>query len=140
MGLRTASAIFYIAVLIPTIPANAETTWHVDIANCPGPGSGSEADPFCKIQDGIDAAVDGDTVLIADGTYTGFRTRSGAGTVGDVHTQGISWSSTGGDCSCRQGTERRWPAGIRGGVHHRPGRSSCSIPVCSSITPGQNPH
>ena len=46
-------------------------TYYVDDDNCPGPGNGTEADPFCKIQDGIDAASSSDTVEVADGTYTG---------------------------------------------------------------------
>ncbi|MFQ5493746.1 MAG: right-handed parallel beta-helix repeat-containing protein [Phycisphaerae bacterium] len=52
-------------------PAPGQTTWHVDDDNCPGPGSGTAIDPFCTIQEGITAAVDADTVLVADGTYTG---------------------------------------------------------------------
>lgn len=59
-----------------TMTASARTTWRVDLANCPGPGSGAEVDSFCKIQDGIDAAVDRDTVLIADGTYTGLGNKN----------------------------------------------------------------
>ena len=71
----------YLAVSIgvcslPSPTATAQTTIYVDIANCPGLGSGTQVDPFCLIQDGIDEAVDGDTVLIADGTYTGIGNKN----------------------------------------------------------------
>ncbi len=36
---------------------HAQTTWYVDAANCPGPGSGTLGDPCCSIQDGINAAI-----------------------------------------------------------------------------------
>ena len=37
--------------------------------DCVAPGSGTEADPFCKIQDCIEAAMDGDDCVVAPGTY-----------------------------------------------------------------------
>ncbi|MEW6747729.1 MAG: CARDB domain-containing protein, partial [Planctomycetota bacterium] len=52
-----------------TSVAIAQTTWYVDDDNCPGPGTGAQGDPFCRIQDGIGAASDGDTVLVMPGTY-----------------------------------------------------------------------
>ena len=36
---------------------------------CSGPGSGTQADPYCTIQDGIDNVANGGTVHVAAGTY-----------------------------------------------------------------------
>lgn len=44
--------------------------WFVDDDNCPGPGSGTLADPFCKIQDAVDAAAPGDMISVRQGIYT----------------------------------------------------------------------
>ncbi len=56
-------------VLLGITPAVAQTTRHVDDDSCPGPGSGTEADPICLIQDCIGAAMDGDECVVAPGTY-----------------------------------------------------------------------
>jgi len=49
--------------------ATAQPVWYVDAANCPGPGTGTMADPFCRIQSGMDAASDGHEVRVAPGPY-----------------------------------------------------------------------
>jgi hypothetical protein len=56
------------AVAVLASAAHADIIY-VDGDNCPGPGSGTEADPFCSIQTGIDAAVDTDEIVVAPGTY-----------------------------------------------------------------------
>ena len=45
-------------------------TWHVD-ASAPAGGDGSPGSPFRDISEGIAIGLPGDTILVADGTYTG---------------------------------------------------------------------
>ena len=70
-------------------------TWHVDLANCPGPGTGTTADPFCTIEAGLAAAADGDVVCVADGTYTGPGNRDLS-----FEGRGITLRSKGGPAVC----------------------------------------
>jgi predicted outer membrane repeat protein len=69
-NLIRASCLLACALLV-LAPAYGQSTWYVDDDNCPGPGTGTTGDPFCKIQIGINAATNGDTVIVADGIYTG---------------------------------------------------------------------
>jgi len=51
------------------VNADPSEVW-VDDDNCPGPGSGTEADPYCKIKDALTAVAQPGTVHVATGTYT----------------------------------------------------------------------
>ena len=57
-----------VAILLAVSTVQAATI-HVDIANCPGPGDGSELDPYCSIQTAIVNAEDTDEIVVAPGTY-----------------------------------------------------------------------
>ncbi|MHC4588116.1 MAG: right-handed parallel beta-helix repeat-containing protein, partial [Planctomycetota bacterium] len=58
-----------VAVVGLFVSAAQATTIYVDDDNCPGPGSGTEGDPYCSIQTAIDTAVDTDEIVVAPGTY-----------------------------------------------------------------------
>ena len=50
------------------------TTRYVDDNTCPATGSGTLANPYCRIQDAICIAASGDTVSVAPGTYLLYTT------------------------------------------------------------------
>lgn len=87
-------------------PAGAQSTWYVDdnAPGDPGPGdtsvsdpleNGSTQHPFDAISEAISAAVNGDTVLILDGTYSGIGNRDMS-----FHGKPISVRADGGPGTC----------------------------------------
>ena len=68
-----------------SVSRGAGLTRYVDDNTCPGTGSGTLADPFCRIQDAICAAASGDTVSVAPGTYPeAIRMKPGVSLVSEV--------------------------------------------------------
>jgi hypothetical protein len=66
MSNRHLLTVAVVAVLSSTAYAD---TIYVDADNCPGPGNGTPADPYCSIQLAIIIAVDTDEIVVAPGTY-----------------------------------------------------------------------
>ncbi len=58
----------FMLVSMLVVSAAQAGTLYVDV-NCPGPGDGSEADPYCSIQTAIDNALDTNEIVVAPGTY-----------------------------------------------------------------------
>lgn len=117
--MRSFLATFVLCSLLA--PLTAQTRWYVDGSACDGPGSGSAADPFCTLQQGVDATADGDVVIVRPGFYpeavhlparslsivgeggADFTEVRGAGgpcldlpAGGDLHLEGLSLSGSGG--------------------------------------------
>ena len=51
------------------LKVSVSNTWHLATNGSDQTGDGSEANPFATIQTAIDSSSDGDTVLVAAGTY-----------------------------------------------------------------------
>ena len=58
-----------ILLLVSTNQVFAQSTFYVDDDNCPGPGTGTAADPFCSVQYAINSVSDGDIIIVNPGTY-----------------------------------------------------------------------
>ncbi len=69
MTKQSAGMVIAVGAVLAVVTATQAATIHVDAANCPGPGNGSEAEPYCSIQTAIDNAVDTDEIVVAPGTY-----------------------------------------------------------------------
>lgn len=84
--------ISYVIAAGLTVTATAQTTWQVDIGNCPNVGDGSPGNPFCSIQSAIDVAAGGDLVLVAAGSYNEAIDFLGKAII--VRGEGLSASTT----------------------------------------------
>jgi pectin methylesterase-like acyl-CoA thioesterase len=73
MGLGLALVIS-LTLLAPPDPAQAQIHIYVDDNTCPAVGSGTQGDPYCRIQDAVDAAGNWYEIRVAAGTYTGTQT------------------------------------------------------------------
>lgn len=70
----TRGGVIFAACLFASLPGEARDI-HVAAAACPSNGTGTATDPYCSLQDGVDAAVPGDVVRVAPGLYERRATR-----------------------------------------------------------------
>ncbi len=68
---RTKALLGVLFVVSAASISNAADIIYVDVNGPNDPGTGSYEDPFRRIQDAIDTADNNDTVIIAEGVYTG---------------------------------------------------------------------
>ncbi len=65
---RDGVGVVVVVIVAVSVAAARADVLFVDGSNCPGPGDGSELDPYCSIQTAIDNAVDTDEIVVAPGT------------------------------------------------------------------------
>jgi len=68
-GAKATILVGLIEFLLVATFASGQPVWYVDDDQCPNTGTGTEGNPFCKIQHAITASTDDDTVRVAAGTY-----------------------------------------------------------------------
>jgi len=68
---RTKALLGVLFVVSAASISNAANIIYVDVNGPNDPGAGSYEDPFRRIQDAIDTADNNDTVIVAEGVYTG---------------------------------------------------------------------
>jgi hypothetical protein len=68
-GTKTLLGVLFVVSVVSI--SNAADIIYVDINGPNAPGTGSHEDPFRRIQDAIDSADNNDTVIVAEGVYTG---------------------------------------------------------------------
>jgi len=64
-----APLVLALGVLAFVPAASAASKIFVDDNNCPGPGTGTRADPFCTITEAVTAASPGDAIIVRPGLY-----------------------------------------------------------------------
>lgn len=72
---RRGRSLLALAVLVWAGTASRGAERFVDAAACPSTGRGTPEDPFCSIQDAVDASASGDLVRVRPGLYGSTSTR-----------------------------------------------------------------
>jgi len=137
--------ILYAGLIMASSHLSAQITWYVDdnATGDPGPGDpltsdpledGSTDHPFDAIQEGIDAASDSDTIIVADGTYTGTGNRDM-----DFDSRAIVVRSENNAISCIIDCQAN-PEDRHNGFNFQNGEGHASVVHGFTITNGYSPY
>lgn len=66
--LKLAVSAAMLSATLTAVPVRAASTIYVD-DSCSPPANGTQADPYCTIQEAVNASAAGDTIQVAQGTY-----------------------------------------------------------------------